>query len=97
MSKFKLLQPAARGLEVAVAFYGDQASKLGFTFLDEFERAVELICAMPEAWSPVDRKIRRFLLRRFPYSVLYSKEENTIIIISVFDQRRKPNSWRRNR
>ena len=96
MSGYRLLDPAAIELTNAVTFYEDYTSKLGTTFLDEFERAIELIVDMPDAWSPVTKRIRRFHLRRFPYSLLYSIVDGNIVIISVFHQHRRPNSWRKN-
>jgi plasmid stabilization system protein ParE len=93
VDKYRLIESAAIELADAVAFYEDYTSRLGTTFLDEFERAVTLILEMPLAWSPVDTEIRRFLLRRFPYSIFYSIEADEIVILSVFHQHRKPKSW----
>ncbi|MFC5049042.1 type II toxin-antitoxin system RelE/ParE family toxin [Rubritalea spongiae] len=93
MDKYRLIESAAVELAEAVAFYEDYTSRLGTTFLDEFDRAIDLILEMPQAWSPVDLEIRRFLLRRFPYSIFYSVEDDEIVILSVFHQHRKPRSW----
>ena len=96
MDNYRLIESAAIELAEAVAFYEDYTSRLGTTFLDEFERALALILEMPQAWSPVDKEIRRFLLRRFPYSIFYSIEPDEIVVLSVFHQHRKPISWRRD-
>ena len=58
MNNYRLLDPAAIELTNAATFYENYTSRLGTTFLDEFERAVELIVDMPDAWSPVTKKIR---------------------------------------
>ena len=51
MSTYRLIESAAIELADAVAFYEDDASRLGSTFLDEFDRAIDLILEMREAWS----------------------------------------------
>lgn len=96
MSEYRLLEPAAVELADAVAFYEGYTSRLGTAFLEEFDRAMELITSMPEAWSQVDHEVRRFLLRRFPYSIFYSVEDELVIVLTVFHQHRNPNSWRKN-
>ncbi len=94
MSGYRLLDPAAIELTSAATFYEEYTSNLGATFLDEW--AIELIVDIPDAWSLVTKRIRRFHLRRFPYSLLYSIVDGNMVIISVFHQHRRPNSWREN-
>ena len=43
MGQYRLVESAAIELAGAVAYYEGYESKLGTTFLEEFERAVELI------------------------------------------------------
>ncbi len=42
----------------------------------------------PEAWTLLNSEIRRILVRRFPYGVLYSIEENGIFILAVMNLHR---------
>jgi len=41
----------------------------------------------------VEPEIRRFLFTRFPYSFVYGIDEETIVVIAVAHQRRKPDYW----
>ncbi len=44
---------------------------LGTDFVDEFERQVLTIAAMPTRWMTVRGDIRRSLMKRFPYVILF--------------------------
>ena len=76
--------------------YETASEGLGIEFLDEFDRAMDLVISMPEAWLPVDKNYRRYLLRRFPSALIYRVDDSVVIVTSVFHQHRQPNSWRIN-
>jgi plasmid stabilization system protein ParE len=42
----------------------------------------------------VDLNVRAKSLKRFPYSVLYSVENNEIVVLAIAHQSRKPGCWR---
>jgi toxin ParE1/3/4 len=94
---YRFLAPALVEISEAADFYDGQVLGLGTDFLDELDEAVNLILRFPTAWSRFSGEYRHYSLRRFPYSVIYTLENNNcILIISVFHQRREPQSWRRN-
>jgi plasmid stabilization system protein ParE len=80
-------------LEVA-RYYQSQASGLGIEYLNEVERAVRAIAESPRAWPVVEGQLRRRLIRRFPFGILYRIEPEEIVIIAVAHLRRKPGYWR---
>lgn len=65
------LPPADKELEDAVVYYNDQLEGLGEHFLQEVSTAIELIKKFPHAWHKIGKHTRRFLLKRFPYLILY--------------------------
>lgn len=60
-------------LEDSRSWYEERARNLGNEFLDEVDRAVNAVCQAPMMWPWYDEKqgIRRFLVHRFPYAVIY--------------------------
>ncbi len=42
----------------------------------------------------IERDIRRSLVKRFPYGILYSEEESGIYIIAVMHLHRFPDYWK---
>lgn len=80
-------------LQDAIAFYESELPGLGKQFKEEVRQLITRIVAYPRAWSVERGEVRKFLLHKFPYKVLYSVEKDHIIIISIAHQHRKPNYW----
>lgn len=89
-----LLEPAQAELDEAVAWYSGQAPGLGDAFLLETLKTLKLIGRFPQAWHPLSPTIRRCRLNRFPYSVIYSADDNELLVIAVAHQHRKPHYWK---
>jgi toxin ParE1/3/4 len=86
------LHPGAeQDIADALDFYTEQAGPLvARRFFNEFERVANLLVEYPGLGTPTTRGRRVFLLRVFPYSVVYRELENAIRIVVVRHQRRKP-------
>ena len=52
---------------------------LGVAFLNEVERCLRLIVSYPEAGMVLVGSVRRRLLRRFPYALLYKIKLATVM------------------
>ncbi len=78
----------------AALFYESRVSGLGSAFVVEVERAVTFARTNPEAGSPLGEKVRRVLVRRFPYSVIYRREAERLLTLAIAHQRRRPGYWR---
>jgi len=67
-----ILHPLAESeLLEAVRFYEDRAPGLGKDLLQDFQRAVDRIHDNPESGVKMGQLVRRLLLRRFPFSILF--------------------------
>ena len=85
---------AEQELNEAASYYNAASPGLGTAFLDEVEHAVKQILEHPKAASLVNRVVRRKFVRRFPYSVLYSVQTDTIRVLAIANQKRRPFYWR---
>jgi len=96
MLKIKAHPEVYEELENSRTWYDEKATKLGVDFLKEVDNAIERIRESPEAWSWYEKKIgvRKFLVHRFPYAVIYRYNENMIYILAVANLRRKPGYWK---
>jgi len=90
-TSFHLL--AERELNDAATYYERESSGLGVAFLNEVERSCDAIGQFPEAAPVAVGSIRRRLLRRFPYALLYSVRSEEIRILAVMNLKRRPNYW----
>ena len=84
---------ARQELEDAVRFYELEYSGLGRKFKEEVRKAALRIAAYLEGWSIARGNVRKCLLHKFPYKLLYAVDENHILIIAVAHQHRKPDYW----
>ena len=91
------VHPAVYGeLEHSRAWYEERAANLGTEFLGEVDNAIETVRKSPTIWPFQDerQRIRRYLMHRFPYAVIYRIRHETIQVIAVMHLRRHPDYWR---
>lgn len=91
--KVRFLTLAQREVDAAVLWYEQQAEGLSRDFLDELDRVVRLVKTYPHMAVQIEPDIRRFLFTRFPYSLIYGLDEDTIVVIAIAHQHRKPRYW----
>jgi toxin ParE1/3/4 len=84
---------AEHELNEAAQYYDLEEPGLGSSFLEEVDRCLESIEAHPEAGSILRGSVRRRLLRRFPYALLYKIKPNGIRILAVMNLKRRPMYW----
>ncbi len=92
----RFLSPALRELTEAAEYYEKQQPGLGAGFLHEVGTAIARILRHPEAWMRLSPNTRRCRTHRFPYGIIYQVREDAVLIVSVMNLRRHPNSWRDN-
>ena len=78
----------------SAAFYAVARPGLGAEFTREVEAVIEQICDAPQRWRLFEQDVRRCLTRRFPFAVLYTIEDDYILIVAVMHGSRKPGYWR---
>jgi len=78
----------------AALFYEARSEGLGFEFLDGAQRLIDLVREHPRLGQSVGGRFRQAVLRRFPFSLIYSEEPAEIVIIAVAHQKRRPGYWR---
>jgi len=80
----------------ALDYFEDQQRELGFEFSMEIFKAIQRIKENPHSWTKVSRTIRRILVQRFPFGILYHYDPDSsyIFIVAVMHLRREPGYWR---
>lgn len=74
-------------------WYQNQAEGLGDDFLNELELAYQAIEEFPDTWPKFKKVFRRYLLSKFPFSVIYRRNKQSIFIVAVMHNSRKPGYW----
>jgi plasmid stabilization system protein ParE len=80
-------------IQAAYQWYQQQSEDLGEQFLTELESALQLVSLYPVLWPNFQLGFRRYLLPRFPYSVLYDSKGKMIFVVAVMHNHRHPKYW----
>jgi plasmid stabilization system protein ParE len=91
--KVRFLKVAQSEVDDAVEWYDLQSHSLGTQFLDDLDRAVRRITAYPLSSTKIEGGLRRCLLSRFPYGIIYGVDSETVIVIAVAHLHREPRYW----
>jgi toxin ParE1/3/4 len=86
-------QGAVTDVKSAVAWYQKRSRKAALDFVEELRRAFDTICEAPERWPISKNNTRRFLLWRFPFSIIYSAQSSTVTVWAVAHHSRRPEYW----
>jgi toxin ParE1/3/4 len=78
----------------AVQYYAEQRVKVAQSFIDAVEDAVYRIRQSPTRYLVIGADVRQCMTRRFPYGILYTIEQDYILILAVMHCSRKPGYWK---
>jgi len=82
-----------RELNEAAQYDESESPGLGAAFLDEVEHCTRAIANFPEAAPLITETIRRRLLLRFPYELLYTIKSDRVHVLAVMNLKRRPMYW----
>ena len=83
-----------REIKESFDWYQEQSLDLGREFTQELKEAIDSVSSLPSAWTKMGQTHRRFVLSRFPYSIIYKIIENRVIsVVAIMHNHRKPGYW----
>jgi hypothetical protein len=65
--------------------------------LDEVQHIIETVMLHPQAAMLLRGNLRRKLMAKFPYSLVYSVRSNEIRVLAIAPHKRRPFYWRGRR
>jgi plasmid stabilization system protein ParE len=92
--ELEYLREALEKAETAARWYAARSPAAAAAFSEEVDAAESAIVRLPDGWPPFDHGTRRYLLRRFPFSIVYRVEPRRILIVAVAHGRRRPGYWK---
>ena len=81
----------------AVRYYTEQRTEVAQAFINAIEDAVYRVRESPTRYNAIDDDVRRCITRRFPYGILYTIEQDYILILAVMHCSREPGYWKSRR
>jgi plasmid stabilization system protein ParE len=92
--RYEFHPEAEREFHEAALRYEQQVPGLGARFGNEIERVIELLMDHSESGARVDDRLRHFVLRKFPFSIVYAADADVLRIVAVAHGGREPEYWR---
>ena len=88
---YSLHTQARNDVADAQEYYEQHAGQQVATrFMDELERAIQILLQNPGFGTPIARQRRIYPLKVFPYSLVYQVQDDHLYILIVRHQRQKP-------
>ncbi len=92
--ELRLRRPAQADIADAARWYEARGKGLGTEFLRAVDACLSNIRRSPESYPHVHPRVRRALLRRFPYAVFYVLSGQHLQVIACLHVRRRPGVWK---
>jgi len=77
----------------SLCWYAERDIDAANSFDAEFDHALTEIAADPERFPNCDSRHRYFLLRRFPFRIIYRIVRQDVVVIAVAHASRSPDYW----
>ena len=93
MTKVILTSSAEVDFTESLCWYAERSIQAARDFDSEFDKALEQIASNPERFPFCDSKHRYYLMRRFPFQIIYRIVDDDIVVIAVAHASRSPDFW----
>ena len=90
---FRFLPPAQAELLDGISYYLAINTELGLRFEQAVADAVRSAVAHPERGAPRSKNTCRWLVKGFPFGIIYRASEVEVLVVAVAHQRKQPEYW----
>lgn len=84
---------ALEELKSAISWYLERNKTAAIKLAGELDRAIALVIEKPGSWPVGEHGSRKFVLRRFPFAIVY-REKQAIQVLAVAHGHRRPGYWK---
>ncbi len=85
---------AVEEIEAAIRWYRQRDMRVAERLLEQIEYAVGAIRQQPDVWPAYSYGTSRYLLRGFPFLVVYRCVRTKVQVIALAHTSRRPGYWR---
>lgn len=78
----------------AFDYYQERSEQAASRFLECLEMATDWLSRHPTTGKPLSARTRRYLMKTFPYVVIYRITPEALWIIGLVHEKRDPSHWR---
>jgi len=89
------VHPAATAeARAARLWYLERSAAAAAAFMEALDRAQSVISEAPERWPASGSGRRRYVMRRFPFILVFRIREKDVRLLAVQHGRRRPGYWK---
>jgi toxin ParE1/3/4 len=88
-----LLDAALEEMFAGSDFYNAREKGLGDEFIDAIEHTRRLLSEYPHLGARIKRGMRRFVMARFPYSLIYRVHADLIVVVAIKHHAQEEDYW----
>ncbi len=81
-------------VEAADDWYLARSLDASITFLTDVYDALDIVTDARQRWPKYLYGTRRYVLRRFPFSIIYLDDPDVVNVVAVAHNKRKPGYWK---
>jgi plasmid stabilization system protein ParE len=93
MTKVIVCSAAENDYTESLCWYSERSVDAARGFDDAFNRAISDIAADPERFPFCDGQHRFFLMRRYPFRIIFRLIDHDVVVIAIAHASRSPDFW----
>lgn len=91
---YRFFQEAVDEIEHERSWYRQRSLTAESAFLRELDHALAAVANAPDRWPRYIASTRRYVLPTFPFSLVYFVEVDTVVVVSLASEVKRPGYWR---
>lgn len=84
---------ASAELSEAADWYGQRSPLAARSFLVAVDLTIVNIAEDPERFARLDNRHRSCSVRKFPFQIVFRRQEDRILVVAVAHAKRRPGYW----
>ncbi len=92
--RFGFHPEARQDLRDAIGWYRSRSPSVAVEFRVAVSDVIRHIVKAPQRWPEYLHGTRRFVMHRFPFSIVYLDDREEVSIVAVAHSKRKPGYWK---
>ena len=92
--KIKFQEHSKYDFDEAKHYYKTQEENLYKKFKYDLEQSLNRILSFPNLYPNIDTNIKKCVLNKFPYTILYTIKNDTIYILAIANHHKNPKEYK---
>jgi plasmid stabilization system protein ParE len=90
-----ILPKAEEDIDQIMFWYADEFNKLSLSFAEDLDKTFKKLKRNARFCFNIENGIRRASLIKFPYYIIFTIEDNNVIVHTIIHQHRDPEEWQK--